>query len=359
MAERSPGMPSMSAKRILVVTSDVPFVEGGHLTIARNTVRALRECGYEADLMTTPQNRFGRQFRAYLANRLTDVGLDGEGRKIDQVISFRFPSYAVKHRAHVCWLNHRQREYYDLWDMLREQLGVRGLVKESARRFLIHCLDTHLLKHSVHKVYAQSVTIQERLKRWGRIPSEVLYPPPPQRAYRTDSYEPFIFTVSRLQKLKRLDLLVESFRLVTNKRLRAVIIGDGPERENLARQIKHHRLGRRVILLGRAEESAVLSHYGRCLAVYFSPKNEDYGFVTGEAFSSRKAVVTTRDSGGPAELVEDGQTGFVVEPTPADLARTFDRLAEDKHMAERMGARGHQFISRLTWPRTVEKLVIV
>jgi glycosyltransferase involved in cell wall biosynthesis len=349
----------MSVPRILVVTSDVPFVEGGHLTIARNTVRALRQCGYQADLMTTPQNRFGRQFQAYLANWLTDVGRDGEGRTIDQVISFRFPSYAVRHPAHVCWLNHRQREYYDLWDMLREPLSVRRRIAESARRFVIHGLDTYLLKHNVRKVYAQSITIQERLKRWGRIPSEVLYPPPPQRAYRTDSYEPFIFTVSRLQKLKRLDLLVEAFRWVTNKRLRAVIIGDGPERENLVRRIKGHRLSRRVILLGPAEEATVLSHYGRCLAVYFSPKREDYGFVTGEAFSSRKAVVTARDSGGPAELVEDGQTGFVVEPTPAALAHAFDRLAEDKPLAERMGTRGHQFISRLTWPRAVEKLVIV
>jgi glycosyltransferase involved in cell wall biosynthesis len=348
----------MSAKRIIVVTSDVPFVEGGHLTIARNTVRALREHGYEADLVTTPQNRFGRQFRAYLATRLTDVGRDGLGRPVDQVISFRFPSYAVRHPAHVCWLNHRQREYYDLWDTLRAQLGPRGRVKESVRRFFIQRLDTYLLKHAVRKVFAQSATIQARLRRWGRIPSEVLYPPPPARAYRTERYEPFIFTVSRLQKLKRLDLLVEAFRYVTDKRLKAVIIGDGPEREDLLRRVRHHRLGRRVLLLGPAEEGTVLAHYGRCLAVYFSPLNEDYGFVTGEAFSSRKAVVTTRDSGGPAELVEDGRTGFVVEPTPIDLARAFDKLAGDARLAERMGVRGHQAISRLTWPRTVEKLIL-
>lgn len=347
----------MSAKRILVVTSDVPFVEGGHLTIARNTVRALRECGHEADLFTTPQNRFGRQLRAYLANRFTDVGVDGLGRPIDQVISFRFPSYAVKHPNHVCWLNHRQREYYDLWDVLRAQLSARGRVKESVRRCVIHRLDGYLLKHSVRRVFAQSRTIQERLRRWGRIPSEVLYPPPPDRAYRTESYEPFIFTVSRLQELKRLDLLVEAFRLVKDKRLRAVVIGDGPERENLAALIGRHRLGRRVLLLGPADEASVISHYGRCLAVYFAPRNEDYGFVTGEAFSSRKAVLTARDSGGPAELVKDGETGFVVEPTPADMAAALDRLAEDKALAERMGARGHQFISKLTWPRTVETLL--
>ena len=42
--------------------------------------------------------------------------------------------------------------------------------------------------------------------------------------------------------------------------------------------------------------------------------------MTAEAFASRKAVVTCRDSGGPAELVEDGVNGFVCEPTPEALA---------------------------------------
>jgi len=329
------------------------------MTIALNTVRALKESGYDADLVTTPQNRFGRQLRAYLATRLTDVELDGLGRTIHQVISFRFPSFAVKHDAHVCWLNHRQREYYDLWETYRSQLSTRGRIKESLKKTVLRCLDSYLLKRKVTKLFAQSRTVQARLERWGRIPSEVLYPPPPMRAYRTDSYGDFIFTVSRLQRLKRVDLLIEAFRSVKNKHLKAVIIGDGPEKESLARRIKDYGLRRRVILLGATDEKTVLSHYGRCLAVYFCPKNEDYGFVTGEAFASRKAVITGRDSGGPAELVEDGRTGFVVEPTAEDLARSFDRLADDKALAERMGGRAQDFISRSTWPQAVKKLVIV
>ena len=127
----------MKTRRIVVVTSDVPFVEGGHLTIARDTVRALREYGCEADLVLTPQNRFGRQFSSYLTNFLTDVQEDGLGRRIHQVISFRYPSFAVRHPHHVCWLNHRLREYYDLWEHLVSQLGVRGKFKEYTKRSLI------------------------------------------------------------------------------------------------------------------------------------------------------------------------------------------------------------------------------
>jgi len=348
----------LKKKRVLIVTSDVTFVEGGHLTIARNTVQAFRQQGIDADLVLTPQNRFGLQFRAYLANRFTDVEYDGLGRPIHQVISFRFPSYAVRHPFHICWLNHRMREYYDLWDSLAAHLTRKGKIKESLRRFLIRRIDAYLLKRNVTKLFAQSETIQRRLRHWGNIPSEVLYPPPPQRNYRTDSYQNFIFTVSRLQALKRLDLLVDAFRFVKNKDLKAFIIGEGPERETLTRKIREADLDHRVFLLGATEEENLMSHYARCLAVFFCPFNEDYGLVTAEAFASRKAVLTATDSGGPTELVKDGESGFIVDPNPSRLAEKIDLLAENKSLAEKMGQAGHKFISRLTWQDTVKKLLI-
>jgi len=349
----------MENKRIVVVTSDVPFVEGGHLTIARSTVKALNNYGYQADLVLTPQNRFGRQIRAYIANRYHDVEEDGLGRKIHQIISFRFPSYAVRHPQHVCWLNHRMREYYDLWDHLASQLGPKGKIKEGLRRTVIRAIDTHLLKHNVTKLYAQSQTIQERLQKWGNIPSEVLYPPPPQRAYHTDGYENFIFTVSRLQWLKRVDLLIDSFQYVKNKDLKAVIIGDGPEKETLIEKIKRFGLEDRIMLIGMSDEATVLSHYARCRAVFFAPLREDYGFVTGEAFASKKAVITTEDSGGPAEILKLCQAGYVLPPNPENIADKLDHIAEDENLAVKMGTSGFEFISKLTWEDTVKKLIIV
>jgi glycosyltransferase involved in cell wall biosynthesis len=346
------------SKRVLVVTSDVPFVEGGHLTIARSTVRALRECGHEADLVLTPQNRFGRQLRAYVANRFTDVGMDGLGRTIDQVISFRFPSFAVHHLQHVCWLNHRMREYYDLWEALCARLSSGDRIKETVRRQIIHALDNHLLKHDVTKVFAQSQTVRERLKTWGNIPSEVLYPPPPQREYRREAAGNFVFSVSRLHSLKRLDLLVEAFRFVRNMDVQARVIGSGPEFEPLQSKIKEYGLDDRVFLLGETDERTLLDNYARCLAVFFCPLNEDYGLVTSEAFASGKPVITARDSGGPAELVRHGETGFIVEPTPREIALRIDQLSENKALAEKMGQAAFDFVSGMTWDKAVQKLLL-
>ncbi|MFB0566885.1 MAG: glycosyltransferase family 4 protein [Candidatus Aminicenantaceae bacterium] len=346
------------SKIVAVVTSDVPFVEGGHLIIARSAVEALKKFGIEAELILTPQNRFGRQFRAYLANRFTDVEEDGLGRKINQVISFRFPSYAVKHPFHVCWLNHRLREYYDLWEVLYSHLSFKGKAKESIRKKIIHTIDHYLLKHNVTKLFAQSHTIQARLKKWGNIESEVLYPPPPQREYRTDSYQNFIFSASRLHRLKRLDLLVDSFKYVKNKEFKAIIIGEGPEHKNLSLKIKECSLEKRIFLLGQTNEVELLNHYARCRAVFFSPLREDYGLVTPEAFASRKAVLTTQDSGGPAELVEDGHTGYIVEPDPRSIAEKIDELAEQKELAEKLGQNAYEFIAKINWEDTVKRLII-
>ena len=56
--------------RIAVVTSSPPMVEGGHMVIARSLVQALRDAGHAAEIVVTPQNRFGRQASAYIATWL-------------------------------------------------------------------------------------------------------------------------------------------------------------------------------------------------------------------------------------------------------------------------------------------------
>ncbi len=346
------------SKRILVVTSDVPFVEGGHLTIARCTVQALLDHGYEADLVLTPQNRFGRQFRAYLANFFTDVEIDGLGRRVHQVISFRFPSFAVRHDRHVCWLNHRLREYYDLWEDLKSQLSWKGKLKESARKQIIRIIDNYLLKHNVDKIFAQSETIQQRLKKWGNIPSEVLFPPPPQRDYYTNDYADYIFTVSRLQRMKRLDLLIKSFKYMKNKEFKAVIAGSGPEYANLMSLIRENKLEKRISLIGKSDDKTILRHFANCRAVYFAPFREDYGFVTGEAFASSKCVITAEDSGGPTELVKHGQRGYICESLPEKIAEKIDILANDIKLAEQMGQNAKNFISNITWDKTIERLIL-
>jgi glycosyltransferase involved in cell wall biosynthesis len=102
----------------------------------------------------------------------------------------------------------------------------------------------------------------------------------------------------------------------------------------------------------------MLAHLARCRAVAFPPWNEDYGFVTVEAFACAKAVITCSDSGGPSELVRDGQNGFVTAPNPDALAAAMWRLIADRTLAIRLGEAGAGDVAKMTWSRAVKKLVL-
>ncbi len=341
---------------ICVVTSSPPFAEGGHLVMARELVRALREEGHDTGLVITPQNRFGQQGSAYLAAWCTDVQMAHEERKVDRVISLRFPGYAVQHPNHVLWLNHRMREYYDLWDQFSSHLSWKGRIKEGMRRALIHRVDKHLF-NKMQRRFVISATVQTRLRRFGGIQSDVLYPPPPKREYRHESYGNYLFGVSRLSPLKRFDLVLRALAEPVAAGIPCVIAGEGAELQRLKDLAVRLGIEDRVRFVGRLSDQEMIDHLARCRAVVFPPFNEDYGFVTVEAFMCGKAVITCRDSGGPAELVRDGENGYVTDPTPEGLAVAMRTLVDDRNLAQRFGEAGHAMATQMTWTKAIRQLV--
>ena len=345
--------------RVAVVTSHPPFAAGGHLVIARALVDALNERGHDAAVVLTPQNRFGRQASAYLATRLTDVGEAFDGRPVDQVISLRFPSYAVRHERHVCWLNHRMREYYDQWPRFSASLSRRARFKERARRRLIHATDRYLLTRQVTRLCAQSRTIQARLERWGGIRSEVVHPPAPPRPYRCDGYGDFLLVASRLTPLKRLDLVVDALREPAAGSARCIILGDGDARASLLARIEAYGLGSRVTVRGHVSDTDLVDHLARCRAVCVPAAAEDYGLVTVEALASGKAVITCTDSGGPTELVDHEVNGLVVSPEAPALAAAVGRLLDDAPLARTLGAAARRRADAMDWDHALGRLLLV
>jgi len=338
--------------RIAVVTSSPPSTEGGHLVIGRALVLAAQEAGHQATLVVTPDFGFGRTLSTYWANWNASVG------SADQVVSLRYPSYAVRHPSHVSWLNHTMREYYDLWPGFKASLSPLNRVKEGLRRTAIRSTDAWLLKHNVRRLVAQSDTIRRRIEREFGMQTEVLLPPAPQRPYRCEGYGDYVFALSRLVPLKRVELLVRALAEPQARHITAVVAGEGHSREELEALASAIGVADRIAFLGRIDEADMLTHLARCRAVCFTPLDEDYGFVTVEAFASGKAVVTCVDSGGPTELVKNGESGFVTDATPAALATALAQLSDDAALAERMGAAGATRAASMTWGAVVSRLVI-
>jgi glycosyltransferase involved in cell wall biosynthesis len=339
--------------RIAVCGPQVPFIRGGAEIVSDRLVEELRTRGHEADLVTVPFKWYPGErvlTQAFLW-RLLDLE-EADGAAIDLVIATKFPSYVVRHPNKVVWLLHQFRQAYELD---RTELGQFGeSPEERALRREVHRLDRLALGEAT-KLFAISQNVADRLERSNGLVAEVLPPPPQELPYHCDEYGDFVLSVGRIDRAKRVELLLEA--LAADSSLRCVIAGDGPDRERLERLARERSLDGRARFAGRVSEEELADLYARCLAVYYAPVDEDFGMVPFEAFLAEKPVVTTTDAGGPLEVVRDRSTGLVVEPTPAAIAEACTWLAQHVDAARDWGQAGKLKAERISWDHAVERLL--
>jgi glycosyltransferase involved in cell wall biosynthesis len=95
-------------------------------------------------------------------------------------------------------------------------------------------------------------------------------------------------------------------------------------------------------------------------ACAYLPIDEDsMGYVTMEAFSAGKGVLTSCDSGGVLELVHDGETGLVSNPDAHSLAESLDKLGGDLPTARKVGQNAKVLLEskELSWDHTIATLL--
>jgi glycosyltransferase involved in cell wall biosynthesis len=283
--------------------------------------------------------------------RLLDLE-EANQRPIDAVIATKFPSYAVRHPRKVVWLLHQFRQ---AWDLDRTELGQFSESPEDrALRRKVLEFDRVTLGEA-RAIFTTSSIVAGRLRDSTGLDAEVLAPPPAPLDFHCSAYEDFILSVNRLDRAKRIDLLLEA--VARAPELRVVIAGDGPDRERLE-QLAHDRgLNGRAEFAGRVSDAELADLYARCLGVYYAPVEEDYGLVPYEAFLSQKPVITATDAGGPLDIVRDRETGLVVAPTIDELARACTWLREHEDDARAFGRAGRKLAQTVTWDACIDRLL--
>jgi glycosyltransferase involved in cell wall biosynthesis len=345
----------MSGRTILVCEAQVPFVHGGAEVHVRQLVRELRARGHLAELVSVPFKWYPKEeiLPHAAAWRLLDL-TESNGRPVDLVIASKFPTYFVRHPQKVTWLIHQYRAAYELCgteysDFAHTELDV-GLRDTLLR------LDNQMLGEC-RAVFTNARNTAARLAKFNGIAAEPLYHPP-QLAGRLapGPYGDYVLSVGRLESVKRVDLLVAAMPHV-DAPTRLVIAGDGTQRANVERRAGELGVADRVTFLGAVGDEELMGLYAGALAVAYPPYDEDFGYVTLEAFLARKPVITCTDSGGPNEFVRDGENGFVCEPDAEALAAAMNRLASDRRRASAFGDAGHAVASAITWDGVIERLL--
>jgi glycosyltransferase involved in cell wall biosynthesis len=344
-------------RKVLICTTQAPFVSGGAESHAANLRDALRATGYEAEIVALPFKWYPPEqiMRDVLAWRLLDL-TESNGERVDLVIGLKFPAYAVAHPNKVLWIIHQHRAAYNLVGTEFDDLStyaegsrVRGLIRHCDQEFI----------PEAKKVFANSKTVAARLREQSGIESEPLYHPPPRaESLRAGETGDYVFFPSRIEAQKRQRLLVEAMQFVRTP-VRAVVAGRGNGFEELRALIGRLGVGGRMDLRGFVTDEEMCALYANALAVCYLPFDEDYGYVSLEAMYAARAVVVARDGGGATEFVADAETGFVVAPESREIAARLDALYSDRALARRMGARGREKIlsMNLSWKNVVERLI--
>jgi len=340
---------------VVVCDAQVPFVEGGAEHHVRDLVQQLRAHGHDAELVAVPFKWYpASEILAHAAAwRLLDLS-ESNGRRVDLVIATRFPTYFVRHPRKVVWLIHQHRAAYELAGTPFSAFGHREL--DVAVRERLVALDTAMLGECRRR-FANSANTAARARRYNGVEVEPLYHPP-RLAPRLHAgpFGRYVLAVSRLEPVKRVDLAVRAMAHAPAD-VSLVVAGAGPELAALEALAGAAGVAGRVRFVGDVGADDLVALYAGALGIVYPPYDEDFGYVTLEAFFAHKPVITTTDAGGPTAFVSDGDTGYVVGPEPEALGAAIGRLDADRAHAARMGDHGFARARTITWDGVIDRLV--
>lgn len=245
----------------------------------------------------------------------------------------RYETY-LKHYWHLAWLE--------------------GFLTRRLRRFYGQCREVYVPSESTRQALLTD-GLKDNFKPWPRgIDTARFTPAKRSPEWRTrlgiGSGELVILHVSRLVREKRLDTLTAALKQVTVPH-RVVIVGDGPDRAFVARELPH------AVFAGFLRDEALACAYASSDLFIFPSDSESFGNVTLEAMASGLACVCA-DATGSSSLVVPGETGFLV---PADDAGGFARqltlLAQDAVLRRRMAEAARARALTYSWEETLARML--
>ncbi len=335
---------------VLVCATQVPFMRGGLEMMVENLVGALVAAGHRAEAVAVPA-AWDRERVLDAATAWRMVPLDA-----DVVIPVNFPAYFARHPRKVLWLAHQHRAAYDGLDQPWSDLGTddRGL---ALHRQLVDA-DTRVLEECTAR-YTISGVVAERMRRFNGLSATALYQPPPladRLRPRPGGAGGHILCPTRLEANKRPGLFLDALASMDTP-VPGILAGRGSLADDLRASADRLGLGDRLAMPGFVSDDALVDLFREATAVVYAPYDEDYGFVTLQAFLAGVPVVTTDDSGGVLEWVEHDVTGLVTDGSPAALGAALDRLVRDPMLARRLGEAGRARVVDLRWETVVDTLL--
>ncbi len=196
------------------------------------------------------------------------------------------------------------------WDQQEQYLSDAKLNKGMKGMF-VRSIMSYLRKWDISTasrpdfLIANSNFIAGKIKRIYNRDSPVIYPPVDVEKFLcTPEKDNYYLTASRMVPYKRIDLVVEAFAEMPDKKL--IVIGHGPELEKIKSKAKKN-----IEMLGYQPDNVLKDYLQKAKAFVFAAE-EDFGIIIVEAMACGTPVIALK-RGGTAETVIDGKTGILFE----------------------------------------------
>jgi len=178
------------------------------------------------------------------------------------------------------------------------------------------------------------------------------------RANENEQKENIILSVGRLVDTKHFDLLIKIFADVDIPKWKLVIVGGDSQKQNGSRELQSLiddlGLQDRILLTGTV--SNVETYYRKSKIFAFTSSSEGFPNVIGEAMSAGLPVVAFDCVAGPAEMIQHGDTGFLIPLFDSEEFKTkLELLMRNKQLRETMGKRGSEVIKKYSIDNIGEK----
>ncbi len=148
----------------------------------------------------------------------------------------------------------------------------------------------------------------------------------------------YTISVGRLVKRKGFDFLINSLSQLSNKNIHCLIIGEGPEKQNLLNQAKELNIEAQVHLLGFLSEEEKFQYLSNSDIYFLSSVHEGFGVVLQEAMQVGLPIIST-NSGGQTDIIKDNINGFLIDFNNTSQARDkINILINNKFLASKMSS---------------------
>ncbi len=336
--------------KVLIVNNMEPFVWGGGEELAVNLQRNIIAAGHSAELLRIP-------FAYNPPENIVSQMLMCQNlclNNVDKVIALKFPAYMIPHPNKTFWILHQFRQVYDLFDGRPEMQELKKLITKA----------DNMTFSGASRLFTNSNITKDRLEKYNGIKSKVLLPPVNQpELFTGGDSQAYIFAGGRINEMKRQYLLIEALAK-TPSNVRLIIAGPPDtekDKDQLLSLAEKLEVGDRLKLdLGFLPREKIADYVNGAQACAYLPLDEDsLGYVSMEAATAGKAIITGADSGGLLNLVKNDITGWVVQPDAFELASVMTEAICNKQRTLEKGIAARSLWNSFgaTWPKTVERLL--